>query len=471
MASPVGGRFKFTDGVPVHLGLKNPGKGVSSGAIPGDLNIEAFTGVTTLPSLAPGYTQGVIVSDTVTGDRAPELIGTGTNQLLTGRRLTLFGGNYKVVDTNTVPGNTARITAGSGNQTVVGAAHDTLIGGTGTQSIVGSAGHESIVGGTGTYSVVGGAHDTIKASSSSTSLTTGHIAGGAGLMAITIGKAGHYKVNSGAGDTITAVAGSAIARISGAKGDRINLTGNTGRVTMVSGAGGDTITAGTGQETVVGKGGSLTLTLGASGTDSVSGSAVVGAGDTIRSASGANLIYTLGKSSTSVSGGDLLNLSGSTGTDTIIAFRDNSGKQYGKVNDTIIAGNGHETIKGGPGDRIGVGNGSVVGGTLTFIHSSTLPGAEHFGTNDTVNSTTYDTVTTGVATRGTVVGSSLANVTVTNFKVGTDSLFYKGETSTLNNDIVITSRQFNGNTTFTLPDGTVMTLIGVSSIHASFFKA
>ncbi len=376
MASPVGGRFKFTDGIPVHLGLKNLGKSVSPGAIKGDLNIEAFTGVTTLPVLSSGFQQGVIVSDTVKGDTAPHLIGTGTKQTLTGRRLTLFGGAYKVTDTNTVTGSAARITAGKGNQTVVGAAHDTLIGGTGTQSIVGSAGRELIIGGRRTYTVRGGVHDTIKGNTGATSITAGHIIATASVELIQIGKAGKYTISAGASDTITSATGSGNATITAGTSNRINLNGNTGTVSVV-----------------------------------------------------------------------------------------------GKQNDTIIAGRGNETIRGIAGDRIGVGSGATVGGNLRFIHSSsTLTGGVHFGTNDTVNSATYDTVTTGVATRSNAPGSSFANVTVTNFKVGTDSLFYHGETSTLNHDIVVTSRTFHGNTTFTLPDGTVMTLIGVSHITTSFFK-
>lgn len=475
MASPVGGFFKFTDGVPVRLGLKNPGHTVSPDPISGDLNIEAFTGVTTLPTRDPGFDQSVIVSDTVAGDTAPHLIGFGTDQLLTGRRLTLFGGNYKVTDsvTGLTTQRPSRITASYGNQTIVGAALDTLIGGNGTQSIVGSLGRESIIGGRHIYTVRGGHHDTIRGSTGATSITAGHIVGTAGSMSIFLNKAGYETVTSGLSDTISAVVGSDKATITGATSNRITLTGDTGRMSVVSGVN-DTITAGTGPTTVVGGRGKMHLTLGASGTDSVTGSAtgstVAGAGDTIRSSHAANLTYTLGHRGTSISGGDLINLAGSTGNASINAFSDRIGKQYGKVNDTIIAGNGHETIKGGPGDRIGVGNGSVVDGTLTFRHSSTLPGAVAFGTNDTVNSATYDTVTPGVATRSNAPGSSFANVTVTNFVKGTDSLFYQHESNTLNNDIVITSHTFNGNTTFTLPDGTVMTLIGVTSITTGMFK-
>ncbi|MGC2414908.1 MAG: hypothetical protein WA459_19690 [Stellaceae bacterium] len=382
MASPVGGRFKFQTGTTtlvnnVNLGLTKTGATAPvPGSVKGALNIEVYTGTPSV-GLKTGFTQRVSVSDTVKGDTQPHLIGKFPNELLTGRRLTLFGGNYRVTDTNTVTGNTALIIAGSGQQTVVGAARDTLLGGTGSgQLLSATKGHESVIGGTRLYSVTGGVSDTIKGNAGATSITAGHISATASGEQVQIGKAGKYTVSAGASDTITSATGSGNATITAGTSNRINLNGNTGTVSVV-----------------------------------------------------------------------------------------------GKQNDTIIAGRGNETIRGIAGDRIGVGSGATVGGNLRFIHSSTtLTGGVHFGTNDTVNSATYDTVTTGVATRSNAPGSSFANVTVTNFKVGTDSLFYHGETSTLNNDIVLTSRTFHGNTTFTLPDGTVMTLIGVASINTSFFK-
>jgi len=144
MASPVGGRFKFSPNV--HLGLKNTTGKVAPGAIVGDLNIEAFAQVTKPGSRASGFQQAVTIVDTVKGNAAPKLTGSGTNQTLTGRQLTLFGGNYKVVDTQTAAGNTALIQAGSGRQTVEGATGDTLIGGSGFDTLTGAKGDRIGVG-------------------------------------------------------------------------------------------------------------------------------------------------------------------------------------------------------------------------------------------------------------------------------------------------------------------------------------
>src|ERR1051326_3794265 len=106
MASLFGGQFRFETGTStnVNLGLTKTGASAPKpGSVSGALNIEGFTGITNgvLPTLAKNFTQGVIVSDTVAGDSAPHLIGSFPNERLTGRRLTLFGGAYKVTDTVT----------------------------------------------------------------------------------------------------------------------------------------------------------------------------------------------------------------------------------------------------------------------------------------------------------------------------------------------------------------------------------
>ncbi len=147
-----------------------------------------------------------------------------------------------------------------------------------------------------------------------------------------------------------------------------------------------------------------------------------------------------------------IDLSGSPANATINAFSA-GGTQLTSVNDTVMAGTGTDFVWGGPGDRIGVGTSTSAGGTHTFDHSTSIAGAAiAFGTNDSV------------------AASSSANVTVTNFNTVTDSLFYQNENITTTNNIVATSTSSGGNTTFTLPDGTVMTLIGLASINSGMFK-
>jgi hypothetical protein len=95
-----------------------------------------------------------------------------------------------------------------------------------------------------------------------------------------------------------------------------------------------------------------------------------------------------------------------------------------------------------------------------------VPGsAVGFGSNDTIASTTYDTVT-GTATRDTVEGTSSAQVTVGGFNPATDFLFYQNETAETNSAIIATTQATSVNgtasTIVTLPDGTVMSLFGVT---------
>jgi hypothetical protein len=149
--------------------------------------------------------------------------------------------------------------------------------------------------------------------------------------------------------------------------------------------------------------------------------------------------------------------------------------------DTILAGIGTpffgglrssaSVVWGGDGDRIGTGSGSVSGGAHQWVHADTVAGsAVSFGSNDTVSSTSYDTVT-GVATRGTVAGTSFAQVTIGGFNTSTDFLFYQNESSATNSAIVATAQAATvdgaASSIVTLPDGTVMTLVGVTQAQLS----
>lgn len=219
--------------------------------------------------------------------------------------------------------------------------------------------------------------------------------------------------------------------------------------------------------------GGASLTLGTAGTDTVFGSGAAGSADTITAGTGqnANLLYNPGST---VAGGELFNLAGSVGSDTINAF--SAGGVSFAADDTIIAGNGNDFIWGGNGDRIGVGDttgsashGTVVDGTHLWTHSDTTAGSQvEFGSNDTVVAVAYDTV----GSKATVTlpgGASTAKITVgiggdttTLFNTGTDSVFYANESASIDAAIRATSVTQSGNTTLTLPDATQITLLGVT---------
>jgi hypothetical protein len=472
MASPTGGRFiagpqaGFTAVTP---GINDGVDPIFPAPVSGNFNIEIFTaaGVTTLPALDVGFQAGVI-------DPNGTLVALGTGGALTGTTLQLFTGNYAVTDT--VTGNplqtAATIILGSGNQTVVGAPGDTLQGGSGSQVLDGIqqfiGGPETIIGGSGPTTVFGGPGDSVVAGSGNT-----YIDGTAGKMAIRVGSSGGTDsivgtaavntISGAAGGPDTISGGAASVQIEGlGKGDviafanqtgsaRINATIGNIAVTLGGGAAsvfggvGDTINLGSVGQYADGGAGKMTITLGSGGADSVFGSSVAGGGDTIVGGTGASLDF----NPQAGGGGDLLNLSKSSGSAVINAFSAGA-TQLTSVNDTIMAGTGSDSVWGGPGDRIGVGTSSTAGGTHLFDHSTSVPGASMaFGTNDSV------------------AGSSSANVTVTNFAQGTDSLFYQNENGATNAQIVATSTFTTVNGTpsslIHLPDGTTLTIVGVTT--------
>ncbi len=465
MASPTGGRFI----VGPAAGFSSTTLGINDGANPifpapvaGSFNIEVFTaaGVTTLPALDSGFQAGII-------DPAGTLVAPG---LLTGTTLRLFTGDYAVTDS--VTGNAAQSTAtiilGSGNQRVVGAPGDTLQGGSGAQILDAveqfAGGSQTIIGGSGPTTVYGGPGDSVVAGSGNT-----YIDGTAGKMAIRVGTGGSDSiVGTAATNTISGAAtgpdtisgGSATAQIEGlGKGDvvafgnqtgvaRINATiGNVaatlgGGAASVFGGVGDAINLGSVGQYADAALGHMTITLGTGGVDSVFGSSVSGGATTLVGGT-ASLDF----NAQAGGGGDLLNLASSSGNAVINAFSA-GGTQLAAVNDTINAGIGSDSVWGGPGDRIGVGTSSTAGGFHLFDHSTSIAGAAMaFGTNDSVAS------------------SSSAQVTVTNFAQGVDSLFYQNELSATNSSILATATTTGGNTTFTLPDGTTMTMIGITTAN------
>ena len=145
----------------------------------------------------------------------------------------------------------------------------------------------------------------------------------------------------------------------------------------------------------------------------------------------------------------------------------------GAKGDTLIGGSSFDTLTGATHDRIGVGFISskthTVGGSLIESHRGKAAGNPiAFGTNNAsvTGAVKYD-VKAGTAKRETSVLGSNAHVTVTNFVLGSDLLFYKGETKASEKDVVFTAKsvKINGvvSSQIYLPDGTQMTLVGVST--------
>ncbi len=516
--------------------------------------------------LAPGFQAGIIDTST-----PPEPPPTLVGNYLTGTEIQLFAGDYMARDGGGGVSPAVMI-GGSGNQTLVGAAGDSLVGGSGNQVLDGTAGFVTLTPGTGSSSVFGGVGDRVLGNAAATASSTAQIVASAGAMSVVIGAAGRYTVASGVGDTITAAAGNADIMVAGAVGDLVDLSGTTGRTVIdaraidaraggetitggggattvyggvgdqitagpsgstyvdgqlggmvikagaggtntiigaitaapgnpdtiigggadlevqgvgrgdvldlagetgtvrlnatagdvrvtlgggastVFGGAGDTVAIGSGSAYVDGSAGGMTILLGSGGVDSVFGAAVAGAGDTI-TGGGADLDFNPGST---VGGGNLIDLSGKIGNATINAFRVD-GIDIPAPNDTIIAGGGNTAVYAGNRDRVAVGT----SGTAQFDHSTTVAGAAiGFGTNSSIGSAAAATVT-GFAEIG---------------GAATDYIFYPNESGAQSATIVASAAAVLiggvASTRLVLPDGSVMTLVGVpkADFNTSFFK-
>src|SRR5579864_317020 len=359
MASPVGGQFIF--GPP--SGFSAVTLGVNNGVLPnpifpapvsGNFNIEVFaaTSATTVTAVDAGFQDGVI-------DSNGTLVAPGA---LTGTILRLATGNYLLTD-SVISGSgqtPATIILGSGNQTVVGAPGDTLQGGSGTQILNAitqfAGGAETIIGGSGPTTVFGGPGDSVVAGSGSTYIdgTAGkmHIGVGSGGIDSIVGNAATNTISGASAGPDTLSGGAAAVQVQGlGKGDVISFGNQTGNATInatigniaatlgggaatLYGGAGDTVNLGSVGQYADGGAGTMKITLGSGGIDSVFGTNVSGAGDTLTGGS-ASLRF----NPQAGGGNDLINLSGSSANATVNAFSA-GGTQLTSVGDTIMAGTG-----------------------------------------------------------------------------------------------------------------------------------
>jgi hypothetical protein len=467
MASPTGGRWIFsvdtTSGFTgVNLGINNGVAPVFPLPVPGKFNIEVFTNPTVagqagIPAPDAGFQASI--TDPLPTTVAP----IDNNGFLVGTSLRLSNGDFLAVDS--VTGSSlqsgSKIQLGSGKQTVVGAKFDTLVGGSGNQILSALLGNETVIGGTGNESIWGGANDSIVAG---TGANQQIVVTGTGTTVVA-GLSGNAVVALSNQNTVTSLPGSTQnVIIAAGTNNFINLTGNAAAAaSAVIGNFGTTVIGGSGLTNVEGSAGGMQVNVGLGGTTALSGSTNVAAGNTvIGGGSTGNFNYNPGATAGK---GDLINLSNAAGTAQINAFA--FGATRVASADTILATNNADSIFGGDGDRIGTGNGSVVGGLHQWTHADTVAGsAVGFGSNDTVNSTTYDLVANKAVRNPTVAGTSSAQVTVGSFNTATDFLFYQGENPGTTANIIATSQAtlvgVTPSTIITLPDGTVMTLVGIT---------
>jgi hypothetical protein len=520
MATPTSGQYVFsTASGPVDLfltsgsvALGDPGAGGNA------FDLEIFTDFNKGTS-DPGFEGSAFVPAGMLNAEG-RIANTSTTPLIT-----LNNGDFWVTDF----GGTDTIQAGSGNQTVTGGVATTIIGGTGTLKVttgnldvvsIGGAASatvntlgnngERVVIGANSATVFAGNNDTINAPSGNAvivfgdsvttdanmTVTGGPTAGFAGLLDLTSTAFGKVRVDgtdfnvvSFGADTISSF-GTATINALDAGRQRIDIVSSSA-ATVYAGPG-DTVAA---APFVFGRPPPPPRPPQTPATGLVVfGPEVVGAGQlfmTVKGGLGSELFRAVEVNNVSVTDSSgTLTLSAPIATivgaasDTIVAgvgtqlingVGINQTNPGGSINEWIVVndvdasfGGSGDTVWGGSGDTIGVGGSETLSGSQFWLNSSLSGGAVGFGTFSA------DTTKTGSAanvTVGTVSGGAASE----GFdSVSGDFFFYPGQDAidVLTVIASATSVDVGGvaSTRFSLPDGTTMTAIGVTTLSPLMFK-
>jgi len=252
------------------------------------------------------------------------------------------------MSTNTTIGNnngSYDITDGTGSIVTVGNGNDSIAisGGTDTSITIGS-GIDSVTAnwGTGNHLTIGSGNDSIVVSGGSGNTITV----GSGVDVINASSEASDTVKAGGGnDTISVGADSTVSAGNG--------------VDIITAGGGSAITAGGGNDTVsVGAGSGASITLG-SGVDTVT--VTGGKATTINVGSGNDTITVSGGSGNTITAGSGNSvITASTEANDKIATSDGTGAAvavYAGANNTVVVGNGNDTVSLGGSDTVTAGKG------------------------------------------------------------------------------------------------------------------
>ncbi|MEP4380065.1 MAG: hypothetical protein ABJ363_13765 [Alphaproteobacteria bacterium] len=272
------------------------------------------------------------------------------------------------------------IVGGTGNDTIYGqGGDDTISGGAGADTIDAGSGDDIIHASGGGDTIDGGAgSDTINysaaASGGSVNLSTGTDSTGATISNI------ENLVGSNSGDTLV---GNGEANVLSGGGGNDTLSGGAGNDRLRGGDGNDILAGGEGADTLNGGAGidtvvyadatsGVTASLGGVGNidianlnDEADGDQItnvenlIGSGhnDSLTGNSDANLIR---------GGGGNDSIMGGAGNDTLVGGSGNDTVSGGSGNDTISGGDGNDTLRGNTGDDVLSGN----AGDDLFLYSS-----------------------------------------------------------------------------------------------------
>jgi hypothetical protein len=432
------------------------------------------------PPIAGDFNLEIVMSDTANLSVATAPGYQGLAYLSTnGHILTSVHGDYGIVDT----GANDRIWAGDGNVSILGAASDTLNGGTGgSQFLDAHLGNQLVVSGRiGNETIWGGAGDGVAAVTGANVTIAGHddnVIGG--LIGIHFLPSDEFIDGTGGNETI--LGGLANTRIWGGPRDIIEagFEGNT----TIGGVPTDTILGGPGIAAVFidGSLGGQSIGGGNAGNETIWG----GPGDTINGGTGANV--TIGGAagdtiigSGSVFGGNLSNafIDGSRGNQSIIGGNNGNETIWGGAGDAIQGGSGgNETIAGVSGETItgGMANTFVDG---TSGNESIIAG----GGNSTIWGGAHDTIQGASGSGSALIGFAGGNETfwddgatsgrhdsISTFnQPGGDRVSLNSATDTPGGVAGTAVTDGSGNTTVTFSDGSALTFIGISGVNNTFF--
>ncbi|RWM91243.1 MAG: calcium-binding protein, partial [Mesorhizobium sp.] len=398
------------------------------------------------------------------------------------------------------------IVGGTGNDTLNGTAFaDTLTGGAGTDTLNGNAGSDTLNGGLGVDALNGGSgNDTFVFNSGDGSDTINENGGtdtiqlGAGLTAanVTFNVSGNdLLITYGAGDQIKLAyqyyvysTSYQVETLIYGDGTSISLTGGlpifggAGNDTLNGTSFGDTLTGNAGVDTLNGNGGNDTLTGGA-GNDTLDGGSgndtyVFNAGD------GSDTVYDTGGGTDTIQLGAGLTAANVTfnvsGSDLLISDGV-SGDQIRLVNQYYWASTSYqvETLVYGDGTTISLTGGlPIVGGAGndTLTGGSSKEALYGFGEVDVLNGGAgNDTLSGGADSDTFIFQASFGNDTITDFTAGAGSEDVIDFTTNVFADfaaVLAAATQVGSDTVITRDAGNVLTLknFAMSNLHQDDFQ-
>ncbi len=347
-------------------------------------------------------------------------------------------------------------------QLVTFADGDTLVGATGANTVFWASGGG--VAGTEAVSIQGGGNDTIVTNEDDASVTTS----GGGHSVVYIGASDNHVISQGAdeivcGDTVGGIAQDTVDAGSGLGHQGPTVFGPSSGEVIVNGDASDPVVVGGGGELVLHGGSSSGNVLWAGTSDAFYfggvGSAVV--------VGGSGYLYVQG-------GAGPVTVYGGTGPTIIEGVAGNSAYIVGEGATTIAAGAGNAVFVDGSAPVSVAGAGGLVvyagQGTGNYIFdanagSETLWGGA--GTDQFIAGTGNDQMVSGGGADSFKFINGLAGGSdvITNFRVGIDKIVlqsYGGSIPALTVQ--------NGNTYFSLADGTHVQVVGVAILTAASFN-